>query len=137
MCGVALRVDSVLWCMNQIMDQLAKDSAEGIRVSQRYRNWAEHNDAKIFEFAIYMGKLTYEANHCLKGDKLCRDSEPMKPKGRCKAKTLRSRKGASTCVKVSAAVMNPGFSSMTRWRMPKKVPLGPPKPLLMRGQVCL
>ena len=53
------------WCANQIVDLLAKQSADECRVAGHDRRRLGHVEARLFELVQFLGKLTLEVNnHC-------------------------------------------------------------------------
>ena len=92
--GAVLSED--LWSANQIVDLLAKRSADSVRLSRSTIKWFTRYEAKVKELAIYLGHLTYEANHfCLPDGKIIRDSEPVCPMRRMRARVPKSGKPKS------------------------------------------
>ena len=79
LCSDGVPVSGDLWSANQIVDMLAKQSADSVRLSQSFRSSFNFKEAKAFELAKYLGQVTFEANNHVSGDgKVIRDSEPMK-----------------------------------------------------------
>ena len=70
-------VDEVRWCSNQIVNQLAKDAAETVGVSRRYRDWALGCEEQLKELVVYLGKLTHEAISFSTDDGVIRDSDSL------------------------------------------------------------
>ena len=75
--GSAVTVD--MWCANQMADLLAKDAAESVRHNLQTREWLTDRQKQLRELAVFVGKLTHEANNFKCGDgAILRDSEASK-----------------------------------------------------------
>ena len=73
-----------MWDSNQVVDFLANDVAHSHRVSKDARNRVHHRNKQLHELAIYIGKLTFVANHFVTKDgKILHDSD-LFPKGKRK-----------------------------------------------------
>jgi hypothetical protein len=110
MCSDGLPVCAIRWASNQLVDLMAKSAAESVRVSPSVREWLEARDAQLMELLVYIGKLTFEANHLIGPDgKPIRDAEAFPkrgPKKGCKKKSkpcepVVINKGKSKATKVS------------------------------------
>ena len=95
-----------------------------MRLSERYRNWVNFNESRGREFVIYMGKLTHEANHCLIGEKLARDSDPLLSKQRRKLIASRASAQKNSLKKGSKPADSDKKSSSGKWLMPRGSPFG-------------
>lgn len=67
------------WYSNQLVDLLAKEAADDIRMESARRGRLIHNEQQKFELAIYLGKLTVAANEFVTSDgTTIRDSDAIK-----------------------------------------------------------
>ncbi len=114
-CSDGTLVDSDKWCSNQIVDQLAKDAADTVRLPAQFRSRVLHLEAQLKELAIYLGKLTHEVNAHQTDVGVLRDPDPLKPRRRAKptgkAKSRTTGGGSSS----GGSVTVQSYS----WRMPK------------------
>ena len=92
-CSDGVVVDDSRWAANQIADLLAKEAAELVRVPVSTRAWLKLRDKQLVQLLEFLGKLTFEAGHCVRSDgRVCRDSDslpcgrPCLKKGRSKSK---------------------------------------------------
>ena len=80
-----------MWCSNQLVDLLADDSAESIRATKAFRDSLVHKEAQLADLAMFIGKLTHEANSWIGPDGVkMRDSEAL-PK-RLRKSRIRSKR---------------------------------------------
>ena len=78
MCSDGMPMCSTRWASNQIVDLMAKDAAETVRVSAGTRKWLVHRDSQLCELLKYLGKLTFEVNNFPgPGGSAIRDSSPL------------------------------------------------------------
>ena len=56
-------VDEHKWCANQLVDLLAKQAAEDIRVPAESRHTIICQEIQLTELAVFLGKLTFAANN--------------------------------------------------------------------------
>ncbi len=69
-----------MWCANQVADLLAKDAAETARLPAATRAWLEQRSLQLKEVAMFVGRLTYEANaHAMPDGTVRRDSQALAP----------------------------------------------------------
>ena len=80
-----------MWCSNQLVDLLAKDSAESIRATKAFCDSLVHKEAQLADLAMFIAKLTHEANSWIGPDGVkMRDSEGL-PK-RLRKSRIRSKR---------------------------------------------
>ena len=91
-CSDGSVVDETKWCANKMVDHLAKDAAETVRVPVQVRSRLLHRELQLREFSIYLGKLTHAANSFQGPDGVVRDSDSKRPQGRKVNKTRSSTK---------------------------------------------
>ena len=86
-CSNGQEVDELKWDSNQLVDILAKEGADFIRLTPYERGSLIRREAHITELAVFVGKLTHAANSFVFPDgKVGRDSEAVRPKRKAKAK---------------------------------------------------
>jgi len=67
-----------MWLANQLVDLLAKEAAETVRLPVSTRLWLQERLTQLKDVAIFVGKLTYEAGaHQLANGGFARDSAPL------------------------------------------------------------
>jgi len=85
-------VDELKWYSNQIVDHLAKEAAEGVRISGHVRGRLLSREKQLREYLIYLGKLTFEVNNFQTSEGIIRDSDAKK----CSRVKKRSKKQDTT-----------------------------------------
>ena len=113
-CSDGSIVDDIKWCSNQIVDLLAKDAAEGNRVSPAFRASFLFRESQLRELVVYLGRLTHAANSFQGPEGVIRDSDPKgrKKRGDCKAN------GRSGSMANSSGA--PAKRAVTKWSMPRR-----------------
>jgi len=75
-CSDGVRVSHDYWCANQLVDLLAKESAESIRPRASGLNKIQFTEQKVYKLVLYLGRLTFEVNiFALPGGWIGRDSD--------------------------------------------------------------
>ena len=105
----------MLWCSNQIVDQLAKDSADTVRFSSKFRVSLLSREQQLTDLAIYLGRLTHEANNHMVGGKPSRDSEAVKSTRR---KKIISKAKPGIKEKLKASGPSESHARTSSWTMP-------------------
>ena len=77
-CSDGTVLTGTMRCANEMVDRLAKQAAQTIAMSTAMRSGLKRRYNQARELAVLVGKLTYAAGHCDRGDgKCCRDSVGM------------------------------------------------------------
>ena len=74
-CSDGSFVDGLKWYSNQMVDFLAREAAEGVRIPAQCRKDFLLGEKQLKEFLIYLGKLTYEVNNFQSSEGVIRDSD--------------------------------------------------------------
>jgi hypothetical protein len=94
-CSDGCIVSEDLWCANQMVDLLAKDAAALVRRSHHERSFLLDREKQLRELAVFMGLLTYAANHFVRPDGVTiRDSTAVRP-------FRKRRQKRSSCMRVA------------------------------------
>ena len=94
-CSNGQILDEELWHANQLVDFLAKEGAELVRLSPSVRRNLLFREQQILELVIFLGKLTHAANSFVRADGvICRDSEGVQRKHKRRKRVVKPTRSA-------------------------------------------
>ena len=126
LCSDERTVSKTRWYSNQIVDLLANEAAHNIRVSSSLRNSLKAFEGKLFELAIFLGRLTAQANrYQLPDGTFIRVSEAFKRRSRSerpKKKVIKASEVVCAPSKEGATLFNPA-DWLEAWRKSHRPPV--------------
>ena len=102
-----------------MVDLLAKQAAEQVRVDSSCRLRLASREAQILDLVIFLGKLTHAANNLVRKDGvILRDSQACKKRHAVKCKLLKQSVKAIKAPKMDGAVtkVKPSSECMSAWK---------------------
>ena len=107
------------WAANQCVDVLAKREAEAIRLPSEYRSQVLGFETWMKQLLIYLGQLTFEANHHQSLGGVMRDSEAIRLKRKVKKHKVKKKmpSGVRVTSRIASGVQSASSSRPIRRRV--------------------